>query len=111
MPRRSKIAAHPPPAVESILLRLGQNIRIARLRRKITIAELAQRVGVSRYVMSAVEKGKPTAAVATYVGALWALGLTDGLGNAGEPDADTEGKALEAARAPKTAHKRQGSRQ
>jgi transcriptional regulator with XRE-family HTH domain len=105
MARRSKISETPPAAVESILQRLGQNIRIARLRRKVTIEELAERVGVSRYLMSDIEKGKPTAAVAAYVGALWALGLADGLRSVGDPDADAEGKALEGARTPKTAHK------
>ena len=105
MARRSKIAESPPAAVESILLRLGQHIRTARLRRKITLEELAERVGVSRYVMSDIEKGKPTTAIAAYVGALWALGLADGLRSVGDPDTDAEGKALEGARTPRTAHK------
>jgi hypothetical protein len=42
-----------------------------------------------------------------YVGALWALGLSDDLKIVADPDRDTEGKTLERARAPKTASKRQ----
>lgn len=107
MARVSKISKAPPAEVESILLQLGRNIRIARLRRKLRLEDLAERVGLSRYVMSDIEKGKPTTAIAAYIGALWALGLADDLRNIGDPDADAEGKALESAHAPKTAAKRQ----
>lgn len=53
--------------------------------------------------MSDVEKGKPSVAIATYIGALWALGLTDELIHIADPDNDSQGKAFENARAPKTA--------
>lgn len=96
----------PPAAVEEILLQLGRNIRTARLRRNMRLSDLAEKVGVSRYLISDVEKGKPTAGIAAYVGALWALGLADELRDIADPDHDTEGKALENARAPKTAAKR-----
>lgn len=68
--------------------------------------DLADRVGISRYVMSDIEKGKPTTAIAAYVGTLWALGLSEALNNVADPDLDIEGKALESANAPKTAGKR-----
>ena len=106
MSKINKISQAPPAAVERILSRLGRNIRIARLRRKMRLKDLAERVGVSRYLISDVEKGKPTAAIAAYIGALWALGLTDDLTNIADPDRDTEGKALEDVRSPKTAAKR-----
>lgn len=106
MTKLSRIARTPPAAVEAILTQLGRNIRTARLRRNLRLEDLAERVGLSRYVMSDIEKGKPTTAVAAYVGALWALGLTDGLGNVANPDLDSEGKALEGQRAPATAAKR-----
>jgi transcriptional regulator with XRE-family HTH domain len=95
----------PPAAVSDILLRLGRNIHIARLRRGMRLEDLAARVGISRYVMSDIEKGKTTIAVASYIGALWALRLTDEIYNIADPDRDTEGKAFENARAPKTAPK------
>ena len=106
MPRVSKIAQSPPYAVEKALVTLGENIRKARLRRKLTHEELANRVGTSRYVMADVERGKPTTAIAAYVGALWALGLLDQMAEVAHPDRDLEGKTLEAARSPKTAPKR-----
>ena len=106
MAKVSNISKAPPAAVERALLQLGRNIHIARLRRKMRLEDLAKRVGISRYVMSDIEKGKPTTAIAAYIGALWALGLSDELYQIADPDHDTEGRALEHARAPKTAAKR-----
>lgn len=106
MSKANKISKALPAAVEQILLQLGRNIRIARLRRKLRLQDLAERVGISRYLMSDLEKGKPTIAVAAYIGALWALGLADDIRTLADPDRDTEGKAFEEVRAPKTAPKR-----
>ena len=105
MPRLSKIAASPPAAVEAALARLGQNIRTARLRRKIPLEELAERIGVSRFALADAEKGKPTTSLVVYAGALWALGLLDDLSRVADPDRDEEGKALERIRSPKRAHR------
>jgi len=106
MPRVSKISEAPPAAVEKALIRLGRNIRTARLRRRLTREDLAGRIGVSRQVLAQIEKGKPTTAVAAYLGALWALGLLKQLRDVADPDRDAEGKILERARSPKTAPKR-----
>ena len=106
MPRVSKISKAPPAAVEDVLNRLGRNIRTARLRRKLSRKELAERVGISRYVLADIEKGKPTTAIAAYLGALWVLGLLRDMGEVADPDRDEEGKILERARSPRTAPKR-----
>jgi transcriptional regulator with XRE-family HTH domain len=106
MARISKISEAPPAAVEEALIRLGRNIRTARLRRKLTREELAERIGVSRKVLAQIEEGKPTTAIAAYIGALWALGLLDAMRDVANPDRDEEGKTLERARSPKTAPKR-----
>ena len=106
MPRVSKISKSPPAAVEDILKQLGCNIRIARLRRKLSREQLAERIGLSRYVLADIEKGKPTTAIAAYLGALWVLGLLRDMREVADPDRDEEGKILERARSPKTAPKR-----
>lgn len=106
MPRVSKIAESPPHAVAQALERLGGNIRTARLRRKLTHEDLANKIGISRYVMGDIERGKPTTAIAAYLGALWALGLLRQMDGLADPDRDLEGKTLESARSPKTAPKR-----
>ena len=106
MTRVSKIVKSPPAAIEDMLNRLGRNIRTARLRRRLSMEKLAERIGISRYVMADVEKGKPTTAIAAYVGALWALGLHNDIRDLADPDRDEEGKILERARSPRTAPKR-----
>ncbi|MFH1952970.1 MAG: helix-turn-helix transcriptional regulator [Pseudomonadota bacterium] len=106
MPRVSKISKSPPAAVEDMLNRLGRNIRTARLRRKLSREALAERVGISRYVLADIERGKPTTAIAAYLGALWVLGLLRDMREVADPDRDEEGKILERARSPKTAPKR-----
>ena len=106
MPQTNNIIKAPPAAVEEALRKLGANIRTARLRRKLRLVDVAEKVGVSRYVLSDIEKGKPSTAVASYIGALWALGLLDDMKKVADPDDDTEGKILEKSRAPRTAGKR-----
>ena len=107
MPSRTRIAESPPAAVQDTLERLGRNIRIARLRRRLTQEALAQRVGVSRFVIADVERGKASTGVAAYLGALWALGLLSPMNAVGDPDRDDEGKALERARMPTRARRPQ----
>ena len=104
MPALSKIAKTPPAAVADALKRFGGNIRTARLRRKIRIEDLAQRIGVSRFALAKAEKGKPTSSIVVYMGALWALGLLDDLNLLADPDRDAEGKMLERRRSPGKAH-------
>ena len=106
MPRPSKISVNPPAAVQEALERLGRNIRTARLRRRLPQEALARRIGISRFVVADVERGKPTTGIAAYLGALWALGLLDDMRAVGDPDGDEEGKILERARGPKTARRR-----
>ncbi len=106
MTRISRISEASPAAVEEALIRLGHNIRTARLRRRLSRKDLAGRIGISRQVLAQIEKGKPTTAIAAYLGALWALGLLNQLKDVADPDRDEEGKTLERARSPKTAPKR-----
>jgi DNA-binding XRE family transcriptional regulator len=96
----------PPAALEQALQRLGRNIRTARLRRRWRLVDVAERMGVTRYTVADVERGKPGTSIAAYLGALWVLGLLDQLEVVADPDRDGEGKALEAARQPGQAPRR-----
>lgn len=102
MPYRARIGESAPAAVRDALDRLGRNLRTARLRRRLRQEDLARRVGVSRFVIADIEKGKPTPGIAAHLGVLWALGLLPHLHEVADPDRDEEGKALEAARTPRT---------
>jgi transcriptional regulator with XRE-family HTH domain len=82
------------------LVQLGQRIRVARIRRGWSVADLAARAGINRNTLSALESGKSGTAVGVCVTVLWALGLDKSLGAVADPDADLHGKALEASRRP-----------
>lgn len=106
MSRLSKMTESPPAAVREALERLGRDIRTARTRRRLTQEDMARRMGVSRFVVADVEKGKATTGVAAYLGALWVLGLLAQMNDVADPSHDEEGQTLERARSPKTARGR-----
>ena len=106
MGKRSRITGSPPAAVENALRQLGRNLRTARLRRRLRIQDVADRIGASRFMVADLEKGKPGASAAAYFGALWALGLLNQADNLADPDRDEEGKVLESARSPRRASRR-----
>lgn len=104
--KSNKLLSGPPAAVADALAKLGQNIRTARLRRKLRMEDLAERIGISRQMLADVEKGKPSTNAAAYFAALWALDLLDEMRDVADPDHDEEGKILERLHSPKTASKR-----
>lgn len=79
---------------------LGQRIRVARIRRGWSVADLASKVGINRNTLTALELGKPGTAVGVSFTVLWALGLDKSLDAVADPDNDLHGKALEASRRP-----------
>lgn len=106
MPNRSTINQTPPAEVEQALRRLGRNLRTARLRRRLRVQDVADRLGVSRLTVAGLERGKPGASAAAYFGALWSLGLLSEADDLANPDRDEEGKILESARRPVQAPRR-----
>ena len=87
-------------------MRLGRNIRVARLRRNLRIEDLAARMGVSRFTLAALERGGPGVSAGAWFGALWALGLLDQARELADPDGDEEGMALERSRGRRRARRR-----
>lgn len=67
------------PKSKSALERLGQNIRSARLRRGIAVADLAVRAGTSPSSVARLERGEPGVGIGTLADVLVALGLVDQL--------------------------------
>ena len=63
------------PAAEEALTLLASSIRVGRIRRGWTLAELAERVGVSRPTMMRVEAGSPGVAVGTVFEAARLVGV------------------------------------
>ena len=68
--------------------RLGQNIQIARKRRKLNVSELALRSDVSRQTIMRVENGDPSVGISKVFNILQALGLLKGLSEIIDPELD-----------------------
>ena len=80
--------------------RLGGNVRLARIRRRLSQEDLAQACGITRKTLYALEKGAPGATLGTAFTVLWKLGLLGTAAALADPDADEHGKILEAAQRP-----------
>jgi len=89
---------------------LGYRVRLARIRRGMSIAEVAAKAGINRNTVNALELGKPGVALGAYVTVLWALGLDKTLDAVAHPDADIHGKTLEASHRPARVRKAQKSK-
>ncbi|MCE4554877.1 helix-turn-helix domain-containing protein [Roseateles cellulosilyticus] len=98
MTARNKLLTAPPYEVEQTLTRLGANLRTARLRRNLTIPEMAEKIGTGVRAVTDAEKGKPSTGIAVYLALLWALGLLDQAASLAAPETDAEGQTLALAR-------------
>jgi DNA-binding XRE family transcriptional regulator len=101
--RRGHLLSAPPYEVETALKRLGADLRTARLRRNITLAEVAERIGASREVIGEAEHGKPSTSIAVYAGLLWSYGMVDRLASLLDPSSDEQGVRLARLREPRHA--------
>ncbi|MCL2328473.1 MAG: helix-turn-helix domain-containing protein [Bacteroidetes bacterium] len=63
------------PKLTRILEELGENIKFARLRRKLTAEQVAERAGISRSTLWQVERGVASVSLGTYAQILFVLGL------------------------------------
>jgi transcriptional regulator with XRE-family HTH domain len=92
-----------------ILRQLGERIQLARLRRKLSSVQMAERTGLSRKTVFNIEQGSPTVALGSYLQVLFVLGLEKDL--IGVAAADPLGRKLQDAglitgkRAPKQSKK------
>jgi transcriptional regulator with XRE-family HTH domain len=73
-------STRPLPAVARLLEELGENIRLARLRRGFSMELVAERAGISRPTLRAVEAGAPGVTLGAYANVLHSLGLHEDLG-------------------------------
>ena len=65
------------PQTREILAQMGEQIRLARLRRKLSLELVAERAGISRATLWKVEKGDPSVAIGIYASVLHALNDMD----------------------------------
>jgi transcriptional regulator with XRE-family HTH domain len=65
------------PETQRVLETMGEQIKMARLRRNLATELVAERAGISRATLWSVEKGSPTVSIGTYAAVLHALGGMD----------------------------------
>jgi DNA-binding XRE family transcriptional regulator len=90
-----------PVKVRRGLTKLGSDIAIARRKRKLTSAMMAERLGVAKSTYIKIEKGDPSVAIVSYAMALFILGFDTALGELADPAHDAQGLLLDEERLPK----------
>jgi transcriptional regulator with XRE-family HTH domain len=97
MSATNRLFVTPPHSVERALKSLGAKLRTARIRRKMTIEEVATRIGTGPRAVMEAERGKPSTGVAVYMALLWVYGLLTPVEDLADPMKDKEGLARESA--------------
>lgn len=100
MPKRSGAVDSMPSAVLAHLRLLGENLSIARKRRREPLKSWAQRLGVSEPTLIRMEKGDPSVSMGVYATALWLIGRSQAIAELAAPEHDL-GALEEAVRAAK----------
>lgn len=90
-----------PPSLRRSLLQLGTDISLARRKRALAEAIMAERIGVSRGTYRRVEAGDPNVGMGTYAMALFVLGLGTPIATLADARDDEAGLLLDAERVPK----------
>ena len=88
MPKRPTALDEMPAAALAPLRRLGEDLAIARKRRKEPRRLWAQRIGVSEPTLMRMERGDPSVAMGVYATALWLMGRAVALGEVAAPQHD-----------------------
>ena len=88
MPKSPQALQTLPPAVTQALHSLGENLAIARLRRRESQRAWAKRLGVSVPTLIRLERGDPGVGVGIYATALWLMGRVSALAEVAAPGSD-----------------------
>ena len=88
MSKRSEATDALPPTARAALRKLGENLVIARTRRRESQRTWAKRLGVSVPTLIRLERGDPGIGVGIVATALWMLGRVEALADAADPAAD-----------------------
>jgi len=91
-----------PRAARNALAKLGEDIVVARKKRRISTISMAERAFISRNTLYKVEHGDPTVSIGIYATVLSLLGLVDKLGDIADRRDDSLGLDIEEYHLPKT---------
>jgi transcriptional regulator with XRE-family HTH domain len=89
-----------PRAARKALIKLGEDIAVARKKRRISTVSMAERAFISRGTLYKAEKGDPSVSMGIYATLLSILGLIEGLGNVADRSSDTLGLDIDEDRLP-----------
>jgi DNA-binding XRE family transcriptional regulator len=103
---RSSIQDVLPPKVRRSLTKFGADLAMARRKRHLTTAMMAERLGVAKSTYVRVEKGDPTVSMGAYAMALFVLGFGDAFAELVDASRDEQGLLLDAERVPKRVRSR-----
>jgi transcriptional regulator with XRE-family HTH domain len=95
-----------PIPVRRALAKLGDDIRTARIRRRITTTIMAERAFIDRKTLRRVERGDPGVSLGIYAIVLFVLGLTDRLAELADVRTDQVGLQLEEEQLPQRVRQR-----
>ncbi len=98
---RSAVVDILPAKVRRSLTKVGVDLALARKRRHLTVAMMAERLGVAKSTYLRIEKGDPTVSMGAYAMALFALGFEGTLDELADARRDELGLLLDAERLPK----------
>ncbi len=90
-----------PIPVNKALKKLGADLKEARIKRRLTMALVEERAGITHITLSKVEKGDAGVSIGIYAKVMFVLGLIDNIYNLAEPDNDTVGKVYDKENLPK----------
>lgn len=74
------------PKNQKVLAQLGENIKLARLRRHYTQTLISERTGLSRLTIRKIEAGNSSVSLGHYVAVLGVLGLVEDLAKVARDD-------------------------
>lgn len=90
-----------PRAARQALAKLGEDITLARKKRRISTVSMSERAFISRGTLYKLEKGDPSVSMGVYATVLFILGLSEGLGSLADRRTDSLGLDIEESRLPK----------
>ncbi len=74
------------PKAQKAISMLGENIKLARLRRRYSTQQVSERANISRPTLLSIEKGNPNVSIGAYIKVLMVLGLEKDIINVAKDD-------------------------
>ena len=106
MPKPSLALARLPQTTVAALQGLGADLAVARIRRKESLENWAQRMGITVPTLLKLESGDPGVAIGLYATALWLIGRDGALADLASPQLDISALELNVQEAKQLGRKR-----